>query len=380
MSESRNPVPVPGSQRLTLSSPDAFLAAVPHLLGFPPRNSVVLVGLAADESGRESIRLTQRFDLPAQTLTRAELTGLAHTAREPMQRCGATSVIVVVFADADSRDLGVLPAESLVDELVTSLDERGMWVKDSLYSDGVSRWSYGCENQSCCPSEGVPISDELRTMIAAEFAGAGAAMVGSRGSLVEEIAPDEAAVAEVVELLPQHLSNRDDLEAWRDQAIDRIGQLASGDFPTPETKAGALAGLQDIRARDTALWDMATAGADRRASIAGLTATLRSAPKGYVAPVATLLAIQHWTNGDGARANACLDRAAADDPNYSLAAMTGTAIGRAMPPSSWLDMMASMDRDVCRYGTKPAASTSPPTPFAPAPSMSTPNATPSLTG
>jgi hypothetical protein len=180
-----------------------------------------------------------------------------------------------------------------------------MWVMDSLYSDGVSRWSYGCDNQSCCPSAGVPISDELRTMIAAEFAVAGASMVGSRQALVEEIAPDEAAVAEVLESLPLHMSNREDLEAWRDQAINNIGQLASGEFPSPATKAGALAGMQDIRARDTALWDMAQAGADRRASIVGLTAALRSAPKGYIAPVATLLAIQHWTNGDGARANFC---------------------------------------------------------------------------
>lgn len=380
MPESPNSVPVSAPQRLTLSSPDAFLAAVPHLLGFPPRNSVVLVGLAPDESGRESIRLTQRFDLPTHSLGHAELTDLAHAASEPLERCGATSVIVGVFADADNRDLGVLPAESLVDELVTSLDERGVWVMDSLYSDGVSRWSYGCDNQACCPREGVPISDELRTMIAAEFAGAGVAMVGSRQALVDEIAPDEAAVAEVAELLPQNMANRDDLEVWRDQAIDRIGQLASSDFPTPDTKAGALAGMRDIRARDTALWDMAQAGVDHRASIAGLTAALRSAPEGYVAPVATVLAIQHWTNGDGARANACLDRAAADDPNYSLAAMTSTAIGRAMPPSSWLDMMASMDREVCRYGTTPAASTSPPTPSAPTPSMSTPNATPSLAG
>jgi hypothetical protein len=217
-------------------------------------------------------------------------------------------------------------------------------------------------------------------MIAAEFAVAGASMVGSRQALVEEIAPDEAAVSEVLESLPLHMSNREDLEAWRNQAIDSIGQLVSGEFPSPATKAGALAGMQDIRARDTALWDMAQASADRRASIVGLTAALRSAPKGYIAPVATLLAIQHWTNGDGARANACLDRAAADDPNYSLAAMTSTAIGRAMPPSSWLDMMASMDRDVCRYGTTPAASTSPPTPFAPTSSMSTSTTSPSLAG
>lgn len=32
--------------RLTLSSPDAFLASIPHMIGFPPKDSIVIVGLA----------------------------------------------------------------------------------------------------------------------------------------------------------------------------------------------------------------------------------------------------------------------------------------------------------------------------------------------
>jgi|GEM_PF-1551836 len=46
-----NSAPVSARQPLSLSRPDAFLDAVSHLVGLPPRNSVVLVGLAPDESG-----------------------------------------------------------------------------------------------------------------------------------------------------------------------------------------------------------------------------------------------------------------------------------------------------------------------------------------
>ena len=67
-------------ERLTLSSPDALLAAVPHLLGFPVRNSVVLVGLVVDASNRELIHLTQRFDRPSVEVLAESLPLLAKSA------------------------------------------------------------------------------------------------------------------------------------------------------------------------------------------------------------------------------------------------------------------------------------------------------------
>lgn len=352
-------------ERLTLSSPDAFLAAVPHLLGFPPRDSVVLVGLADDGSGRESIRLTQRFDRPAPDVPSESLSGLARSAAEPMIASGSTSVIVAVFGDENPAHDGVFPSTGLVDSLVEALDDGGMWVKDALYTDGASRWSYGCENPACCSIEGAPIPDELRTMIAAEFAGAGSAMAPSRQALVDDVAPSPAAIARVAELLPAHQAPPDGLEEWRDEAISRIATLRDDPAPAPETVAAVLAGMQDIRVRDTALWELAHDGTDKAHAISGLTIALRSAPEGNVAPVATALAIQHWTRGDGARANACLDRAAADDPAYSLASMVGTAIGRGLPPSSWTDVMRQLDRDSCRHGTQtstPEATTRPAAP------------------
>ena len=163
-------------------------------------------------------------------------------------------------------------------------------------------------------------------------------------------------------LLPANQAQPNGLEEWRDAAITRIAALRDDPAPTPETVAAVLAGMQDIRVRDTALWELAHDDTDTANAISGLTIALRSAPEGHVAPVATALAIQHWSRGDGARANACLDRAAADDPAYSLASMVGTAIGRGLPPSSWTDVMHQLDRDSCRHGTQtrtPEATTRP---------------------
>lgn len=337
-------------QRLTLSSPDAFLAAVPHLLGFPPRDSVVLVGLGEDGSGRESIRLVQRFDRPGANLGGAELTGLAQAAAVPMRAAGSNSVIVAVFGDENPTVNGVMPSTTLVDALVDELDDAGIWVKDTLYTDGASRWSYGCDNPDCCPIAGAPISDELRTMMAAEFAGVGAAMVPSRQSLVDDVARDSVRVGEVAKHLPAAEAPSDGLEAWRDRAIAEISSLRSNPNPSPAATAQVLTGLADVRVRDTALWELAQDPKGRDNVISALTLATRSAPDGYVSPVATTLAIQQWTQGDGARANACLDRSAADDPSYSLAQMVGTAIGRGLPPSSWTVVMRQLDRATCRHG------------------------------
>ena len=373
MSDCLDASPTSASQRLTLSSPDAFLAAVPHLLGFPPRDSVVLVGLSEDGSGRESIRLVQRFDRPEANLDDVELTGLARAAAAPMRAAGSSSVIVAVFGEENPTVSGVMPSMTLVDALVEELDDAGMWVKDTLYTDGASRWSYGCDNPDCCPIAGAPISDELRTMMAAEFAVAGAAMAPSRQALVDEVAVDQSRVDQVGRELASLGVPAGELEAWRDKAIGEIAALRAEPNPSPESLAHVLAGLRDIRVRDTALWELAHDDRGHANVVSALTMAVRSAPEGFVAPAATALAIQHWTRGDGARANACLDRAAADEPDYSLAQMAGTAIGRGLPPSSWTDVMQQLDRQTCRHGNDLAKSAPPSAPAmpvaSPAPSL-----------
>ncbi|MDI1288782.1 MAG: DUF4192 family protein, partial [bacterium] len=86
-------VPVASSVgRLTLSTPDALVASIPHMLGFPPVDSVVIIGIAADGAGGSSmVRLTQRFDRPPAG-TVEQMRDLARQAAAPMIRSGSTEV------------------------------------------------------------------------------------------------------------------------------------------------------------------------------------------------------------------------------------------------------------------------------------------------
>lgn len=345
---------------LTLSSPDAFLASVPHMLGFACDDSVVLVGLGPDGTGRASqVLLTQRFNTPPAWFKAADVRDLARGAAEPMARAGATEVIIAVFGRHAPTPAGELPSARLVDDLVTALDDAGMSVKDTLYTDGISRWSYGCDNPTCCPPEGRVIPAEVRTHVAAEFAVGGAAMLPTRDALVGEVAPADQSVRDHVNdgidrartAVPSSRATRA-LEAWRDTAIADITHAVSSDGPVaPEEASKALVGLGDIRVRDTVLWDLSQTPIAPRAAVSGLSALVRSAPDGHVAPAATVLAVAHWLGGDGARANVALDRAMADAPDYSLGLMVGAALRSGLPPRSWRDAMSGLSRDTCRYGT-----------------------------
>ena len=355
---------------LTMSSPDAFLASVPHMLGFACDDSFVLVGLAPDSSGPGAhVVLTQRMDMPPTWYGSAELNDLAQAAAEPMKRAGSTEVIIAVFSQ-ETPDLNVeLPSTSVVDALVTAIDDSGMSVKDALYTDGISRWSYGCDNPACCPPEGRVIPAEVRTHVAAEFAVAGAAMMPNRDALLAEVAPAESAIRDRVRTCLETAriaagSSPQALEAWRDTAIADVTETINTDrLMPPEAAAKALAGLGDIRVRDTVLWDLSQTPDGLRDAVDGLSALVRSAPDGHVAPAATVLAVAHWLGGDGARANVALDRALADDPDYSLGQMVSAALRSGLPPQSWRNAMDGLNRDTCRHGMdRPHPAPDPPVP------------------
>ncbi|WP_460460732.1 DUF4192 family protein, partial [Angustibacter peucedani] len=56
----------------------------------------------------------------------------------------------------------------------------------------------------------------------------------------------------------------------------------------------------------------------------------------WAVPPLTLLALQHWHAGDGALANACVDRALAIDPGYRMALLADQLLRAGVAPS-WVD-------------------------------------------
>src|SRR6185437_15022366 len=64
------------------------------------------------------------------------------------------------------------------------------------------------------------------------------------------------------------------------------------------------------------------------------TQVTRHATPPYVAAPASLLAFVAWQNGDGALATIAVERALADDPNYTMAELIGQALHAGLPPSA----------------------------------------------
>lgn len=338
--------------RVAIASPDAFLAAVPHLLGFPPEQSIILTGLATTPTGRDEITLVQRFDIPPSNWTSEQLVEVSRNAMVPMVRAGSDTVIVAVFSDATPSAEVDLPQRALVDELIGAADDTGLGIRDALYTDGTARWSYGCTDPACCPPTGRVIPEPVRTLIAAEFTAAGAAMASSRDALTDELTPtDPQRPGRIATLVTAAPSGIDALEAWRDERIYRVHTVLSDRMPPTDLDcADVISALDDIRVRDTVLWDLTQSPGDAHRVCAQLTDIARHAPAGHRAPVSTVLGMQHWMTGDGARARVALDHALGDQPDYSLAGLADASLNAGLPPATWRDLMSAMPREHCRHG------------------------------
>jgi hypothetical protein len=321
--------------RLSLRSPDALISAVPYLLGFHPRESLVLVWLH-----RGRIALTQRVDLPA-----GEVDGLAWMAQVfGHSVADVAEELVAVFVTS------TLPDHGLAEALVSTCDRREISVRDLLRVDDDRWWSLLCGDEECCPAEGRQLLPATSAEVAAEFTMLGCAPMPDRPALVSSLAQDPEASEAVAAVGVVRPPTRDrGLERWRDARVAQV--LAAQLDPGPAAIARILSGLADVRVRDTVLWELARSDArELERMLDFLVGIVRAAPPGHVAPVATCLAAVAWLLGDGVRAAASLERAHADDPSYSLAALLQVSLQAGLPPSTWRDAMADLSREDCRFG------------------------------
>ena len=134
-----------GPGPLSVGSPAAVLAIVPHLLGFVPAKSLVIIG-AGQPRGR--IHVTFRFDLPDPPDPDATAAIAAH-AVTLLNRQELTVAIVIGYGPGPL----VTP---LTDAIRQTMTGTGLELRDVLRVDEGRYWSYLCHEPSCCPPEGVP--------------------------------------------------------------------------------------------------------------------------------------------------------------------------------------------------------------------------------
>lgn len=313
-----------------LTSPGDIVAAVPHLCGFVPKESLVVISL---RGARRRIGLTMRVDLPRSPA------GAAEQVADRVAYDGAVAAALLVY----SEQPGDWPHQLLADEVSAALDRRGIEVLEALLVRG-GRWSsYTCR-RSCCPPAGTPVGGSGAVdALAAAAAYEGRAVLRDREELVASLAApvllaarqaeQELAAAQVRRLAE---AERRDVEVVRREAVASVRQAMS--FRSYETSESAAltVSLQDVHVRD----EVATFALDDSESLLALLLALsRQSVAPFDVPVCTLLALVAWVRGDGALANVALDRALAGDPSYAMARLMREGLDGQLPPAAirqWL--------------------------------------------
>jgi Domain of unknown function (DUF4192) len=336
-------------------------AGLPHLLGFHPRESVVLLSLGG-KSGRR-LGLTVRADIPPPEHNRSLAGALSRSLSTDRPDAALVFVVSEAADETFAGDRG-LPHHDLVWEMCRALSRLDVPVADLVLVRDGRWWSYDCPDHCCAPGAGTPLPAEVTELEVASIA-TGTVVAGTRENLVARIAPPPehdpkamaAACARIgVELsgdLLDHGPEPAAAESWAAvmAGIVRCRPGAAENRRIPDEDVARIVwGLRDGEVRDLAL-ELAL-GSDSAAAEQLWTECTRRAPAPLGAAPATLLAVSAWLRGDGAMANIALDRALSSTPGYGLATLLRDALAACMTPT---DLRALLAAASDRTGTSPAA-------------------------
>jgi hypothetical protein len=324
--------------RVRAATPDALLALVPHLLGFYPSSSLVVLGLGGQ---RHQVRVTFRYDLPDPP--DCEQAGdIAEHAASVLQRQRLRMAALIGYGP-------VQLVGPVLGAAMDSLLAGGVEIMEVLRAEGGRYWSVLCTDPACCPEDGRPF-DPGSHPIASAMSHAGLPALPDRAALARTLLPP-AGSAEAIRRstrLAEHRlcelgstswadGGRDPLEVTtktgRAAVLSAIKHYRAGDSLTSGDELAWLAVLlADLRVRDDAWARMNPRY--REAHIRLWTDVLRAAATEYVPAPASLLAFTAWQSGNGALACVAVDRALAARPGYSMALLLGEALEAGLPPSA----------------------------------------------
>jgi hypothetical protein len=332
-------MPVPSrSSGLTgehrISGPAELVQAVPYLLGFRPRSSLVLVGL------RESaIVVTARLDL-----AEGDPRGAVEHTVGALARAGSTDIVAMVCDEGvpPRRSAAVpLPWRRLIDVVEHEAHRAGCSLSDALLVGALRWWSYACADAGCCPPAGRPLPTEPSTFAAAATV-AGIAVLPDRAAVEAQLDPVPAAQLAAVAALIEP-AEHDAVSAVlaggsqrHDRAVKRAtfaAARASGEArwraPADAEVARFGVALNGLAVRDSVWMAVDDDRLDGRELWRNLATRL---PAPYRAGPLFLLGWRAWRHGDGATARIAAERAIEADPGYSAADMLLAALNCAVDP------------------------------------------------
>ncbi|HEY6423383.1 MAG TPA: DUF4192 domain-containing protein [Pseudonocardiaceae bacterium] len=314
----------PAAGRIRLSDPAELIAAVPHLLGFHPHDSVVLLALHGTKLG-----LTVRADLVH--ADQAPL--LAEQLLLPIARQRPTGVALVVIGGDPSPE-GDPPHRALVNALDDVLTRAGLPVVHAAWTAqtaGGAQWR--CYDDPLCAGT---VADPAASPLAAATVAAGAVTFGSREEMAELLAGEDVAAlqrrAALLDAADAEHPMSSALAARRLTQLETLRRAAAAGKVTLSDNlvAEVASALCDHRVRDACLpW---CTGPDAAAAERLWLALVRATPAPERAEPAALLALAAYIRGDGAMAGVALDAALHACPDHSLSGLLRAALDGGLPP------------------------------------------------
>lgn len=325
------PAPPPAPV-LRMRDPGELLAALPYLLGFHPRDSLVVLAFAG-RSGRR-VGLTQRVDLPPPEHVAGVCAALAGNVRH--SRAAGAAVLVVGGGDPPA-DGSAPPRAELVEAAAAALASHGVAVRLRVWSGSTaanSPWS--CYDECGCAGA---LPDPAATPLAATAIAAGVLVHADRAELDRLVAPVAADVLRRRERLLTRAvdtalrsAGEPDGAGSAEAVVDAaLADVASGRLHLDDGRVLALAlALADPLVRDAALVRCAGPGAESAEQL--WAALARETPDPEAAEPAALLAACALLRGDGALAGIALDRAEQAWPGHRLTGLLRAAWQAGMSP------------------------------------------------
>lgn len=319
---------------LTVRSPADLIAAVPYLLGFHPQDSLTVVALRGTR-----VVFAVRHDLPKPDTPDADARAEARHVAGVIARQDVDGATVVGHGVAGRVTPAVL-------RLSAALTELGVPVVDELRVTDGRYWSYVCQDPKCCPPEG-QVCDPSTTAVAAAATYAGQVALPDRQALAARVEPVTGAARTAMAAATERARHRlADLangpglrQARQERAVHRAGRAAVRGAARRCRAGGQLADdevawlgvlLTHLPVRDHA-WEH-TDGADWQVAL--WSEVLRRVAPEYAPAPACLLAFAAWRGGHGALATIAVQRALAQDPTYSMAALLDEVLQYGLPPSA----------------------------------------------
>jgi hypothetical protein len=332
------PEPLAEPVHIRVGSTASLLAIVPYLLGFEPASSMVIIGT---HPCTRQIMLTLRYDLP--------------DPPDPHNAADIADHAIGILIGQHARSafaIGYGPGH-LVTPVAAALraaaPPAGLEMQEILRVQDKRYWSSpGAGHDDL--AEGTPFSTASHPATA-RLTAEGARVLADRDELAASVAALTGKEGESMDRATRRAEQRAALlitpagdsgqkaparrrlaDAGLGAVAQVIGRYRRNGRPVTGPEAAWLTVvLQALRVRDDA-WarmDPSHQAAHQRL----WTDVTRRARPGYVPAPASLLAFVAWQSGNGALANIALDRALADDPQYSMAMLLRQVITSGAPPS-----------------------------------------------